>query len=89
MRRTDSPARQPRPAAPRARSLLTAIALLVGTVLVVQLPLFDVFDALPRSTLLGAILLAILAILTIGLTAGLYPSWLTTRIQPAEALHHD
>ena len=69
--------------------LITSMAMLVGTVLVVQLPLFDVFDPLPRSTFFGAVLLAMLTVLTIGLAAGLYPSWLTTRIHPAEALHHD
>ena len=69
--------------------VITTMALLLGTVLVVQLPLFDAFDGVPRSTILGGLLLSVLTILGIGLAAGLYPSWLTTRLHPAEALHHD
>ena len=69
--------------------VITAMALLVGTVLVVQLPLFDAFDGVPTAIILSGVLLSVLTILGIALAAGLYPSWLTTRIQPAEALHHD
>ena len=69
--------------------LVTAMALLVGTVLVVQLPFFDAFDGVPRPIIVSGILLSIVTILAIALAAGLYPSWLTTRIHPAEALHHD
>ena len=69
--------------------LVIAIALLVGTVLVVQLPLFDIFDLLPVTIVWGAALLAVVTILGLGVAAGLYPSWTTTRIHPAEALHHD
>lgn len=69
--------------------VITAMALLVGTVLVVQLPFFDAFDGVPRPIILAGLLLGVLSILVITLAAGLYPSWLTTRIHPAEALHHD
>ena len=69
--------------------VITGAAMLLGTVLVVQLPIFDVFGVFPRSIVLGAVLLAMATIGAIGLAAGLYPSWLTTRIHPAEALHHD
>jgi putative ABC transport system permease protein len=69
--------------------LISAMAILVGVVLVAQIPLFEVFDILPRGIVLGAALLATAAVLTIALAAGLYPSWTTTRIHPAVALHHD
>jgi putative ABC transport system permease protein len=69
--------------------LITAMAMLVGTVVVVQLPFFDPFEWVPGSILAGGLLAAVLTILSIGLAAGLYPSWITTRIHPAEALHHD
>ena len=69
--------------------LINVMAMLVGTVLVVQLPFFDALDWVPGSILAGGLLAAVVTILTIGLAAGLYPSWITTRIQPAEALHHD
>jgi putative ABC transport system permease protein len=69
--------------------VITVMALLVGTVLVVQLPIFDAFDGVPRPIIASGILLSILTIFVISLAAGLYPSWLTTRIHPAEALHHD
>jgi putative ABC transport system permease protein len=69
--------------------LISAMALLVGTVLVVQIPLFEVFDILPSTIVFGAALLAMASVLAIALAAGLYPSWITTRIHPAEALRHD
>jgi putative ABC transport system permease protein len=69
--------------------LITAMAMLVGTVLVVQIPLFAPFAWLPSTIVFEAVLLAMTVILGIGLAAGLYPSWATTRIHPAEALHHD
>ena len=69
--------------------VITVMALLVGTVLVVQLPFFDALDWVPGSILMGGLLVAVVTILFIGLAAGLYPSWITTRIHPAEALHHD
>ena len=69
--------------------LVIAMGLLVGTVLVAQLPLFAIFDLLPTGIVWGAALLAVVTILGLGLGAGLYPSWTTTRIHPARALHHD
>jgi putative ABC transport system permease protein len=69
--------------------LVIAMGLLVGTALVAQLPLFSVFDLIPVTTVWGATLIAVVSILGLGLAAGLYPSWTTTRIHPAEALHHD
>jgi len=56
---------------------------------VAQIPLFSIFDLLPITIVWGAIALAVATILGIGVAAGLYPSWTTTRIHPAEALHHD
>jgi putative ABC transport system permease protein len=69
--------------------LIISMALLVGTVLVVQLPLFPIFAAIPAAIVWGGASIAIAAVLALGLAAGLYPSWTTTRIHPAEALHHD
>jgi putative ABC transport system permease protein len=69
--------------------LITCMALLLGTVLAVQIPLFEAFAWVPAPILTGALLLAAAAVLAIALAAGAYPSWLTTRIHPAEALHHD
>lgn len=69
--------------------LVIAMAVVVGTLLVAQLPLFSLFDILPVTIVWSAIVLAVVTILGIGLVAGLYPSWTTTRIHPAEALHHD
>ena len=69
--------------------LIIAMAVAVGTLLVAQIPLFSIFDLLPITIVWGAIALAVATILGIGVAAGLYPSWTTTRIHPAEALHHD
>jgi putative ABC transport system permease protein len=69
--------------------LIIAMAVSVGTLLVAQIPLFSLFDVIPATIVWGAIVLAVVTILGIGVVAGLYPSWTTTRIHPAEALHHD
>lgn len=69
--------------------LMTAIALAVGLVLLVQVPMFGWLGAVPPG--LYATSLALAAVLLCVLTAfcGWYPSLLATRIPPAEALRYE
>ena len=68
---------------------ITTIGLAVGTAVVVQFPLLDVIGFLSGEVYVYglAISLSIMYLLTV--LCGLYPSWLATKVQPAEALHYE
>jgi putative ABC transport system permease protein len=68
---------------------VAVLALLVGTVLVAQLPLTGWLTFLTPTVALQAFVLAFAFMLALALVCGLYPSWLATRVLPAEALHYD
>ena len=69
--------------------LMTTIGLGLGTLTVAQLPLVELWDFLtPRVFLLG-LAAAVALIYALALLCGLYPSWMATRIRPAEALHYE
>lgn len=68
--------------------VLTSLGLLFGVLLVVQLPLLDLIGIAPHVFAIGLLVsLAVIYLLTT--LAGLYPSWLATKVQPAEALHYE
>lgn len=68
--------------------VLTSFAVILGTIVYVQLPLLGVFTAAT-----GAVVVAVGAAvaLTFGvvLLCGAYPSWLASRIEPAQALMYE
>lgn len=71
--------------------LLSLLGIALGTLVAGQLPLvgLDVLPS-PEPALLGQSLLVSGLLLFLLTTAcGLYPSWLATRIHPAEALHYE
>lgn len=69
--------------------LLTALALGVGTILVAQVPLIGWFPNLTAPIFLRALAISSLGMLALAALAGLYPSWMATRIEPAHALHYE
>lgn len=69
--------------------VVTTLALLGATALVVQLPLLDSTGLLTPQVLASSIGVAALIIYLLTLICGLYPSWLATRVRPAEALHYE
>lgn len=69
--------------------ILTALGLALGIVLLVQLPLLDLVGFFPAPVFAAGIVLASGVILLLATLSGLYPSWLATRVQPAEALHYE
>ena len=69
--------------------VLTSLGLATGVILVVQFPLLNLIGFISAKVYLLALVAALLIIYGLTLTAGLYPSWLATRVQPAEALHYD
>jgi putative ABC transport system permease protein len=68
---------------------VAVLALLLGTVVVVQLPLTGWLDFLTPVVAAQAFALAFVFMLGLALVCGMYPSWLATRVLPAEALHYD
>ncbi len=69
--------------------VVTTLALVVGAVIVLQIPLIDPFGIVNVSDFATAILVSAGLIYVLTFMCGLYPSVLATRVQPVEALRHD
>jgi putative ABC transport system permease protein len=69
--------------------LLTTLGVLVGLVLVLQLPLLGVTGWLGPGVFAGGVGLALAAIYLLAAFSALYPSLLAGRVQPAEALRYE
>lgn len=67
---------------------ITSAGLLIGIIVVVQLPLLDLVGVSTNVFITG-LLLSIALIYLLTCAAGLYPSWLATKVRPAEALHYE
>jgi putative ABC transport system permease protein len=70
-------------------TLTAALGLVVGFVLVAQIPLIEFLGFISKGVLAAGALTAALVVVGIALAAGAYPSWLATRIQPADALRDE
>jgi putative ABC transport system permease protein len=57
--------------------------------LLLQFPLLDVIGFISGKIYLYSILASALTIYLLTILCGLYPSWLATKVQPAEALHYE
>ena len=72
--------------------IMTSLALLVGVLLVAQLPLLPLptdLQVIPAGVFAASIAISVAAIYFLTLLCGWYPSRLATRVQPAEALHYE
>lgn len=67
---------------------IAGLGIALGMVVVAQVPVLDVVELEGRVFVLS---LGLSVLVLLGLTAlcGLYPSWLATRVQPAQALHYE
>lgn len=70
-------------------ALLATIALIIGSVIVLQLPILGVFAIVTKSAFTIGFLGALATIYTLTVLCGLYPSWLASRLQPADALRYE
>ena len=68
--------------------VVSGLGILLGTAVVAQVPILD-FVPLDGDVFATALGLSAFLLLTLTAVCGLYPSWLATRIQPAEALHYE
>jgi putative ABC transport system permease protein len=72
--------------------VMTSLALLIGVLLVAQVPLLPLptdFTWVPVYVFVLSIVVSVLAIYALTLLCGWYPARLATKIQPAEALHYE
>lgn len=68
---------------------MTTVAVLVGSVLYIQVPLLGIENVIPLRVYLASLALSVSFIFAFVALCGLYPSWLATRIRPAEALQYE
>jgi putative ABC transport system permease protein len=69
--------------------LLTTIALVVGSIIVLQLPILGAFTIVTPAAFSTGFALALATIYGLTVLCGLYPSWLASRLQPADALRYE
>ena len=69
--------------------LIATFGLLAGVLVGVQFPLLDVVSFISGKIYFYSIVASALAIYLVTILCGLYPSWLATKVQPAEALHYE
>jgi putative ABC transport system permease protein len=70
-------------------ALLATVAVLVGTVLIAQLPVLGVFRMVTPPVFAMGWAAALATIYALTVLCGLYPSWLASRLQPADALRYE
>jgi putative ABC transport system permease protein len=69
--------------------VLASFGLLLGVVITVQFPLLNLIGFISAKVFVFALVVSLLVIYALTFIAGLYPSWLATKVRPAEALHYE
>ena len=69
--------------------LMTTIGVLLGIAIVAQLPLLQLWGFGDFGVFGPGLLVSLALIYLLAALSGLYPSWMATRIRPAEALHYE
>jgi len=61
----------------------------IGTLIYLQFPLLQIIGDIPLQVYLVALTLSLLVLYSFVILCGLYPSWLATRVRPAQALQYE
>lgn len=69
--------------------IIATFGLLFGVAAVVQFPLLDVIGDINSRVFSLSIVISLAVIYALTVICGLYPSWMATKVQPAEALHYE
>jgi putative ABC transport system permease protein len=69
--------------------IITSIGLFAGVLVVVQFPLLELIGFISTEVYVVSVIVSLVIIYSLTFVCGLYPSWLATKVQPAEALHHE
>ena len=70
-------------------ALLATIALVIGSIVVWQLPILGAFSIVSPASFTAGFIGALATIYALTVLCGLYPSWLASRLQPADALRYE
>jgi putative ABC transport system permease protein len=70
-------------------ALLATLAVALGVIIVLQLPLLGIMRIVTGGEFAAGFVVALAVIYGITLLCGAYPSWLASRIEPAEALRYE
>jgi putative ABC transport system permease protein len=68
---------------------MTSMAVAVAAVVVAQVPLISPFYWVETHVYVVGFIMAAATIYLLTLLCGWYPSWLATRVEPAEALRYE
>jgi putative ABC transport system permease protein len=71
------------------QTILTSFGVLLGVLVVIQIPILDLVSFLRPQVFAAGLLCAMAAIYLLSLICALYPSTLAGRVQPAEALRYE
>jgi len=69
--------------------VIVTIGLLVGIAVVAQVPLLGIVDWMTPGIFAAALVFSLAVMYALTTVAGLYPSWLATKVHPASALHYE
>jgi putative ABC transport system permease protein len=69
--------------------LLASVAVVIGAVIVFQLPVLGIFSLVTKPAFVIGLAGALATIYGLTILCGLYPSWLASRLQPADALRYE
>ncbi|MEW6369093.1 MAG: ABC transporter permease [Acidobacteriota bacterium] len=69
--------------------LMTGVSIVVGSAILVQVPVLDLLGSFPAGVYTASMLIATAGIFLLVVLSALYPSWLATRLRPVEALHYE
>lgn len=69
--------------------LLASVAVVIGSIIVFQLPVLGIFSLVSKAAFAIGLAGALATIYALTILCGLYPSWLASRLQPADALRYE
>lgn len=70
-------------------ALLSTIAAIAGSIVILQLPILGAFKIVTPAAFTLGFLTSLATIYALTILCGLYPSWLASRLQPADALRYE